>query len=176
VPDIHVLLDARPENAQFVQHPRKDVSYLVSSQCDAAVFNALAGFDVTQWVPWMDGVTPLCRETEKPIVVVGGGNTVGLKAMCIAHILGYRKQHLYGFDSSYRGEANHAYPQPLNDGEARIEIIAAGRKFACARWMARQAQDFQNQLPKLLQEGADIHVHGDGLIPWIARHLQKEAA
>jgi CTP-dependent riboflavin kinase/uncharacterized Rossmann fold enzyme len=176
VPDMHVLLDARPENIQFIRRPHKDVTYLVSSQCDPSVFDALEGFQVVQWVPWFDGVTPLCRQTQKPVVVVGGGNTVGLKAMCIAHILGYRRQHLYGFDSSYRGEENHAYRQPLNDGEATIEIMAAGRKFLCARWMARQAQDFQNQLPKLIAEGADIHVHGDGLIPWLAQHLMKEAA
>jgi hypothetical protein len=37
--------------------------------------------------------------------------TVGLNAMVLAFAAGYRKIHLYGFDSSYRADEHHAYPQ-----------------------------------------------------------------
>lgn len=168
VPDYHVLLDSRPDNVCFVQKPHKAVKYLVSAQCHPSMFEALKGFDVTLWVSDADGVQELVKDREdKPIVLVGGGATVGMKTMYMVHILGYRKMHFFGFDSSYRDEENHAYPQPLNAQESRMEISAGGKVFTCAPWMAKQAMEFQKQARKLLELGCRLTVHGDGLIPHI---------
>lgn len=176
VPDFHVMLDARQENVQFVRRPHKDVTYLIAAQCHPDVFNALNGYKVIVWLGCFD-----TREQEndlakkfpnKPIMLVGGGATVGLKTMNLAYLAGFRKLHFYGFDSCYRGESNHAYPQPLNDKESRIEVIAAGKKFTCAPWMAKQAMEFQSQMRQLLDAGCQIYVHGDGLIPWIVQQHQ----
>jgi hypothetical protein len=175
-PEFHVLLDARPENIQFLR-PHKKTTYLVASQCHPSVFDALEGYDVVQWVGYHPDAESLCDKVHKPLTIVGGGNTVGLKAMCIVALWGYRKLHLYGFDSCYRG-THHAYPQALNDDEATLEIICADRKFLCGRWMAKQASDFQAFLPLLLEMGCNITVHGDGLISWIIDHWepQRDAA
>lgn len=176
VPDFHVMLDARRENVQFVRRPHKDVTYLTAAQCHPDVFNALKGYKVIVWLGCFD-----TREQEndlakkfpnKPIMLVGGGATVGLKTMNLAYLAGFRKLHFYGFDSCYSGESNHAYPQPLNDKESRIEVIAAWKKFTCAPWMAKQAMEFQSQMRQLLDAGCQIYVHGDGLIPWIVQQHQ----
>lgn len=176
VPDFHVMLDARQENVQFVRRPHKDVTYLIAAQCHPDVFNALKGYKVIVWLGCFD-----TREQEndlakkfpnKPIMLVGGGATVGLKTMNLAYLAGFRKLHFYGFDSCYSGESNHAYPQPLNDKESRIEVIAAGKKFTCAPWMAKQAMEFQSQMRQLLDAGCQIYVHGNGLIPWIVQQHQ----
>lgn len=176
VPDFHVLLDARGANEVFVRNPDKRVTYLIASQCHPDIFERLKGFDVVQWVGWMPGVEKLAKEISKPIGVVGGGNTVGLKAMALAAMWGFRTLHLYGFDSCYRNGENHAYRQTLNDGEATLDIIAAGRKFHCARWMAKQASDYQGQLNELVNMGVNVMTHGDGLIQWITRNMLKENA
>jgi hypothetical protein len=62
----------------------------------------------------------------------------------------------------------------LNDDEATLEIICAGRTFLCGRWMAKQAADFQAFLPLLLDMGCNITVHGDGLISWIIDHWEPK--
>jgi uncharacterized Rossmann fold enzyme len=180
VPDFHVLLDARQENVQFVQKPHKDVTYLVAAQCHPDIFDALEGHKVTMWAACFDTreqESDLCTKFPgKPIFMVGGGATVGLKTLNLAYLWGFRKIRMYGMDSSYSGAENHAYRQELNDKESRMDIHAAGRDFICAPWMAKQAQEFQRQYRQLVGLGCRIKVIGDGLIPWIYQQLSKGAA
>lgn len=179
VPDFHVLLDARQENVQFVRKPHKDVTYLVAAQCHPDIFKALQGYNVTIWTACFE--TPeqekeFCAKFNKPICMVGGGATVGLKAMNLAYLWGFRNIRLYGMDSSYQGAENHAYRQALNDKESRMDIHAAGRDFVCAPWMAKQATEFQRQYRQLVGLGCKVKVLGDGLIPWIYQQLSKGVA
>jgi len=179
IPDFHVLLDARPDNVQFVQNPRKDVTYLVAAQCHPDIFEALQGYNVTIWSACFETEEQektFCDKFNKPICMVGGGATVGLKTMNLAYLWGFRKIRLYGMDSSYSGAENHAYRQELNDKESRMDIHAAGKDFICAPWMAKQAQEFQRQYRQLVELGCCIKVIGDGLIPWIYQQLSKGVA
>lgn len=180
VPDFHVLLDARPENVRFVQNPNPATTYLVAAQCHPSIFDALKGFQVTTWISCTDLPERdhefAARFPGKPLMMIGGGATVGLKTLNLAYLWGFRRFQLYGFDSSYRGEENHAYRQDLNDGESRMEIYAAGKHFTCAPWMAKQAQEFQQQYRQLVGLGCIVKVHGDGLIPHIANQLERKAA
>lgn len=169
VPDYMVLLDAREENAGFVEHPHPDVHYLIAAVCHPSVFDKLTGCKVTIWANDGEGMEEACPD----VVRVGGGATVGMKALYLGYLWGYRELHLYGFDSCYRGERNHAYPQPLNDGEERINIELHGETFVCAPWMAKQATEFQGQARKLLQRGCSVSVHGAGLISAVLRHMAR---
>jgi hypothetical protein len=183
-PDGVVMLDARPENVEFVKGAPAGFKWFLASQCHPDVFDALQGHDVIVWhnlmgenealhqilAPWWDG------PNQKPIVGVPGGCTVGLRALWLAQLSGYRKVHVYGLDSSYAGERHHAYPQALNDGEATMQVMLAGNRYTCARWMARQAEEFQDHWIELAKLGVDITVHGSGLIPDMCRLLRQEAA
>lgn len=172
IPTYHVLLDARPENARFVLNPRDDVTYLVALQCHRNVFHCLEGRKIVPWLALMDGVEEIVRRrSKKNVLTVGGGSTVGLKTLYIAYIMGYRKFHLYGFDSSYEEGRHHAYPQSLNDGQEVIEVSCDGRKFNCARWMANQAMQFQGYAKELIGRGCEIQVHGTGLLPFVASKM-----
>lgn len=178
VPNFHVLLDARPENVRFVAHPHQDVTYLIASQCHPSVFDALDFHEVITWTACTDAPEKdhalAARFPGRPIMLVGGGATVGLKTMNLAYLWGFRRFSLFGFDSSYRGTENHAYRQELNDNESRIEVHAAGRDFICAPWMAKQTMEFQSQYRQLTALGCRIKVHGDGLLPHVAAQLKKE--
>lgn len=172
IPDAMILLDARPEMAQFVARASRKPVYFVAAQCDPAVFDALDGRKVAMWVGYAPGIDTIAASADKPVVVIGGGNTVGLKALCMAVLCKFRSVHLYGFDSCY-SVSHHAYPQPLNDGEQTVEIEAFGRKFTCSNWMIKQAEDFQNDYINALSAGVKVTVHGDGLIPHLARHIKE---
>lgn len=165
----HVILDGRAENIQFVPG-KTEATQLYASQCHPDVLNAAK--NLTLWHPFFDGIVDIVGEDDES-AFIGGGTTAGLKAAIIAYTLGYRKIHMLGFDSCYRNGDNHAYRQPLNDGERILDISYNGKDYQCAPWMVTQAEDFGRLIPELVSIGAEIIVHGDGLIPDMAKIMGK---
>jgi uncharacterized Rossmann fold enzyme len=179
-PDAHVMLDAREENVSMVENAPNKVRYFLASQVNPCVFEALEGHNVVLWHCGMhDGerlmglVKPWFNDgpDQKPVVFVPGGGTVGLRALNLAWLSGYRKIHLYGFDSSYEGDTHHAYSQSLNDNEKTLVVSLKGKEYRCAPWMARQAMEFQQNYLALRDQGVKIFAHGRGLIPDMWRAL-----
>lgn len=175
-PDVLFVCDARPENVQFVSAQAK--TYLIASQCHPGVLDALepakvvlvhlAICDEIRDVldPWWD---------TKPICVIGGGGTGGLRAMNILMLGGYRKLHIYGMDSSYE-DHHHAYAQPMNDGDRRLEtyLPATQKNYTCAPWMIRQAVEFRDlAYPTMVENGVRMWVHGKGLLPDMFKELSN---
>lgn len=169
-PCAQMVLDARPEMVGMIE-PRA-FSHIIASQCHPSVFDVSLGTP-TVYHPNVPGLAELLP---KDTPLIGGGTTVGLQAMVVAYVLGYRKIHLIGMDSSYRGDEGHAYPQPLNDDDKRIEVIVAGKTFQAAPWMAQQAEEFQGVAASLANMGCEIIVHGDGLLPAVAHELARKHA
>lgn len=169
-PDFMVLLDARPENVRFFSRPVAGVRYLIAAVCDPSVFDALEGFDVMVWANDHPGISECVPGAS---VLVGGGATVGLKTLCLAYLMGYRKFRLFGFDSCYRGESNHAYSQSLNDGEDVLSVWAGNREYRAAPWMAKQAREFGEWAKRLVDMGCEIEIVGDGLIADVAAQLSQ---
>ena len=88
-----------------------------------------------------------------------------LRAIPLLLMLGFRRFHVYGFDSCYRGSDHHAFPQAENDGQQVIDVSIGGRKFRANGWMISQAIQAQKILGVLANiEGFKIAIHGDGLI------------
>lgn len=165
------ILDARPEMAEMLD--KRASGHFIASQCHPTVLDRAPIINTTIFHPNVAGLSDLLP---KDTPLIGGGTTVGLQAMVVAYVLGYRKIHLVGMDSSYRGTEGHAYAQPLNDGDKRIEVIVAGKKFESAPWMAQQAEEFQGVAASLANLGCEIIVHGDGLLPAVARELARKHA
>lgn len=174
VPDMHVMLDARDKNAEFVRNPRKGLLYLMAAQCHPDVFEALKGMDTMIWVADVPGMRELAETVEKPLGLVGGGSTVGLKAMALAYLWGFRQMHLFGLDSCYREGKHHAYPQSLNDNETRLDTVFHGRKFVCSPWMVAQAEDFDHDARQLIAQGVSLKAHGQGLLQTILSAINQE--
>lgn len=162
-PDFQVMLDARPENIEFLNGA--DVTYLMCSQVDPSLLDALEDKTVLLWHSALPGCKPMPMQ-------IGGATTVGLKAAILAYVMGYRELHLYGFDSCY-GPTHHAYPQPLNDNERQLNVTVGEETFLCAPWMAQQATEFGMVAPELVRMGCEIHVHGYGLIPTLAGGMER---
>lgn len=166
-PQHAVILDARPENVAFVT----PIHTFLASHCDPSLFDAARSVAV-----YHANTSGLAEGLEgREAMLISTGSTVGLVAVGIAHVRGFRTFHLYGMDSSYKDE-HHAYPQQLNDADAVIEVTAAGRRFKCAPWMLLQAQQFQSLAGQLANEGCTITVAGDGLLPHIAREIGRQYA
>lgn len=172
VSDWQVLLDARPENARFVARPTSACRF-IASQCHPSVFDA-AGPNVMLWHSNIEGLDAVIPHDGRQEVFIGAGSTAGLCAMSVAMVRGYRMIHLYGFDSSFADEG-HAYAQPENDRDRPVDVICEGRSFRAAPWMIAQANQFQVVANDLANNGCTITVHGDGLLPWIAKLQQQNS-
>lgn len=165
--DYTVVLDARAFNVRFLGYSKK---YLLSSQCEPSLFKAEP--DAIIWHPAIDGIDAHIPETDRDFCLIGGGTTVGLSTMCLAYAMGYRKMHLYGFDSSHR-EKSHAYNQPENENEPICRMTVYGKTFKTSWTMAKQAELFPTVCDNLIDLGCIITVDGDGLIPHIVRNMPK---
>jgi len=124
-----VICDPREDNARFVRNPQPGVLYFIASQCHPAVFDALEGFDVVLWNNGtLDAITPpvLNEIYGRSTTIVGGGTTVGMRALELGWVMGFRSFHLYGMDSCLSGDVHHAYEQSVRGGTTdevvKIEI------------------------------------------------------
>jgi len=174
--DACVLVDARPENAAFLAG--HDGLVLIASQCAPETFDKgyEGGLPMEVWHANTDGMAELLKDEQRPVHLVGGGSTVGLNAMVLAWMRGYRNIHLYGYDSSLAEGQHHAYPQAQNDGDRVIDALFSGRRFKTTAWMVQQVNEFQQLAAGMMNDGCTITVHGDGLLPAVAADLAALAA
>jgi hypothetical protein len=174
IPDIHIILDARPENSRFVLG-KVARRYIIASQCDPSVFDTLDGEDVTLFHPVIEGISEHIPNRGKSYHLIGGGTTVGLTSMAVIYTIGYRFLHLYGYDSSFPWcDKQHAYDQPRNGQEMRTtEVWVAGQSFMTGPAMLAQVERFQPFAQTLADMGCTITVHGEGLLPVVAREMGK---
>lgn len=183
MPDVHVMLDARAENAAFLKDAPKSIRYFVASQCHPDVFEALKDHDVVVWhngfgdneairevlAPWWDE-----GPNQRPCILVPGGGTVGLRSLWLCAFSGFKTIHMYGFDSSYEGDQHHAYSQPLNDADRVMEVTMGDKIYRAAPWMVRQVEEARWHRADLIKEGVTLHVHGRGLLPDVMRSIKEE--
>ena len=170
VPEYQVILDARPENIDLIG---KAEEYLISSQCHPTLFEAVG--NVTTWHPAMEGIETHLPEYKDEYALIGGGTTVGMSTMCLAYTMGYRKLHLFGYDSSHRQAMGHAYLQAMNNRDPLCKVTMNGRVFTSSLTMARQAEIFPEVCNNLIDLGCVITVDGDGLIMEVVKSMREHA-
>jgi len=178
-PKYLVLVDPREANARFIDNDPA-AHYLIASQCAPEIIERAirhthdpddfgSGDDITLFHLDVPGA-----EAHKPPLADACwcSTTVGLTALGLVYMLGYRMMHLYGYDSSYREGRLHAYEQMLTEQEGRqIEVWCEGRSFITSPVMLKQTEEFQTASSMLADAGAVIAVHGDGLLPHVARTM-----
>lgn len=136
IPTHCAIFDPGPHHAAVYRRPHPDVRYLISSTCDPAVFKKFERFAVFLWHPFDDLPETLYGGEPR----IGGGSSVSLRAIALAHCMGYREQHLFGFDCSF-DDAEHAYPYN-QDRPPPIEVNLEGRQFRTTPALLQQAQEF----------------------------------
>lgn len=96
--------------------------------------------------------------------LVGSHGSVGNVALTLAHAMGFRTQHLFGFDSNFRGEAGHAFAQPMNVTEPVCTVEYGGTSYQCTFTMKSQADVFPRLAYELEQMGSRFQVYGEGYL------------
>ncbi len=113
VPNACCILDPLPVMAEAVT-PHKDVTYLIASCCDPALFDKLRGYRVGLWHAsnFADEMSVL---KGRDSLLLGGGTTVSLRWLNIGYVCGFRSFHIHGVDSSAKDGRHHAYDHAQDD-------------------------------------------------------------
>lgn len=110
-PDYHVECDGRAHKTKHLEKPNKVTEYLMASVCHPKMWEQLEGCRVKTWhntlgqhmVDWIGRNDPNS-------IMVAGGSVVGMSAIHIAGILGFRRFRLFGFDNNLSDGERHAGP------------------------------------------------------------------
>jgi hypothetical protein len=114
-------------------------------------------------------------EKLKGRIQIGGGSTSGSRGIVLAYMMGFRKFHLFGFDSCLEPGKNPDNMLRKIDGqkwggeerEKIMELVCEGRAFYADPAMAAQANEIQQVFAML--EGAQIKAYGKGLIQTVIK-------
>lgn len=176
-PQTQIVMDARACNARFVAPYVPRCNYVLASQCDPAVWDAVAGYpDV--WI-----FHPVVKNAESEATAlldayyagnwlgIGGGTTVATRAINLLRTAGYVRFDLFGIDCCFIGAAHHAIDQPENDHDRRhrstVKLSVRGssesREFDVTPWHTKQFEDFLTIL-KVNGQHFTINVHGSGML------------
>jgi len=159
VPTAMVMMDAKPDQVRYVQHPHPDVEYWVGTQSDPGVFTALEDSNVIGWHGY-NGINTI------PGRHIMGGRSTGVRSLALATSVGFSILHCFAFDCSFLD--GNAYA--TNEGDKRIkkvcDVEVDGKMFVSTLDMVGQAFDFMEALsapwcPKVI-------IYGTGLLPTIA--------
>lgn len=173
-----------------------ECKYFIASQCHPTLFDSLIakGEEVVIWHLLTDNLMKWANEEGSPIYqhyMIPGGSTSGLRAIVLAYSMGFRKFHLFGYDSCLSpAKPNDKVPTLRKVGgeicegkdekgrDKAIEVFVGGKKFMADRAMASQATEFQDLLKSLWKADDPFTVrgYGQGMIQTIIRERYKEGA
>ena len=144
-------------------------SYLIASQCHPSTFDYLEDQRVILW----HLLATSSAELLKGRIQIGGGSTSGSRAVSLSYMMGFRKLHLFGFDScldsgdpgALRKITGETYGE--EDGQKIMELVCEGKTFYADPAMAAQANEIQDVFKML--EGAKIKAYGKGLIQTVIK-------
>lgn len=182
-----VLLDPMPHVAEYVKLATPKTKCFIAGQCHEDTFKSVAHTDLYLWHAadnQEEDMYPLSllssQYKNRAWKLIGGGNTGGLRSIYIAQPLGFKKIHLFGFDSSMRDGKLYAYnkphPKDAEEGEAELFVNGHRQKFWSNEHMTRQVENFEDMIKQIFLwnktgawSGLDhLVVHGEGMLPCLA--------
>ena len=108
-PDWHAECDGRDHKTRHLERPNGETTYLMASICNPKMWEQLHGCKVQTWhntngqhvVDWVG-------KNDDGGMIVAGGSCIGLTAIHLGGILGFRKFRLFGFDGNTLDGKRHA--------------------------------------------------------------------
>ena len=146
-------------------------AYLIASQCCAEVFDYLKDQRVILW----HLLATSSYDVLKGKIQIGVGSTSGSRGMVLAWLMGFRRLHLFGFDSCLEGTGESKLRKITGERwggvresgkrEAILELVCEGKTFFADPAMAAQASEIQDVIKMLTN--AKLKAYGKGLIQTI---------
>ena len=181
VPDFYTAIDPRKCTAALLRNPQHETKYLMASVVHPDFWSILEGFDVTLWHAVYGMIENMTQDDMKMLLwigdhhnvglesCIGGGSTVGQRAIVLAGAMGFRKFDIFGMDCSFMG---HRHAGAHTGEEQHVETITvANRKFRTTRQLFQSAQEMEKLL---LTMDIETEFYGDGMLQEIARIIKRK--
>lgn len=150
VPDYHIDMDPRPHKVHFLDPPIDGVHYLMATVCHPKTWELLKGQQVTLWHTYSAPRTyDWVASVDQDQLVIHGGSTIGLTALHLGGVLGYRHFEIHGMDGSFRDasrSARHAGPHPGTKQQDGITWQAGGVIYQTSKVMSNAVAETLNAL------------------------------
>ena len=164
IPTYSVITDPQACHVDFLKAKHPDVTYLVDSRVDPAIFDFLEGHKVYHWNAYCEAPDTVFEGRAK----FGWGAFATLKAIALMISIGYWDQHFFGMDSSCKPGQSHAYA--YDDARPFCDVtIENGPTLVSTPDMLAQAQQFF-----MYWDHCAAHfkptIYGDGLIAQMIRY------
>jgi len=167
-PDLWMCVDPR-DRTNLLQEANDFTTYLISSRCDASIFEALKEKRVLLCHTWAQ--EEHCQEYEGKLLL-GGGSTSGLRAITAGYVLGFNRFVLYGYDSCLdKDRTTKRFTGEGVEAHKTLDVIVDGKRFWTNGAMAQQAHEFQDYYTAM--PDLQIEVKGGGLIAAILDARRK---
>jgi hypothetical protein len=121
----------------------------MASVCHPKTWELLRGQRVTVWHTYSAPDTyDLVAAIDTNALVIRGGSTIGLTALHIGGVLGYRHFEIFGMDGSFTDDrtARHAGPHPGTKQQDGITWDAGGVTYQTSKIMANAVQETLNAM------------------------------
>lgn len=188
VPTFTAVCDPDAIMALYLKNTHPDVTYLVASGCHDAVFERLKDNKIVLWHCHSDEYSDQMQKADPEYFGIGGGCTIGLRALSIAVVMGYQNIHFFGFDSCMDPddpkEGHHAYKFVTPEEqigeiyEIRVGSLfdgakGASRVYHCAGYQLAQAEQFKQFYAQYGKSFVPTF-HGGGLLAETAKVVEEE--
>jgi hypothetical protein len=167
-PDLWLCVDPR-DRTNLLEEANDYTTYLISSRCDASLFEFLKEKRVILCHTWAQ--EEHCEEYNGKLML-GGGSTSGLRAITVGYVLGFSRFVLYGYDSCLaKDKATKRFTGEGVEPTKIIDVLVDGKRFWANGAMAQQANEFQDYY-KVMPD-LQIEAKGGGLIAAILEARKK---
>lgn len=174
VPTWHAQTDGRDHQVRFLSRPHPDVTYVMASICPPAIWDRLHGHRVLYWHNAMgQHVVDWIGHHDDGAILVAGGTTIGMAAIHLGGILGFRKFRLFGIDghsvNGHRHAGVHHDPEP----QTCITRRAGGRVWPTSPQMSNSCDEL---LPWLENPEIAVEITGDSLQAALVQEWRESCA
>jgi len=176
IPTYHVDADPRPHKAGMLTKANDETEYLIAAMCHPAVFEALKGRKVTLFHYENGPESQWWHAVNSPHTpLIGGGSTVGLRALELAHVLGFRALDIHGMDSSFEANGNQwaGKHTGIPKDAAPIKTANTGKQFWASSLMIQQARE---AVAFFKSHNIPVKLRGNGLIREMMKPNLKRTA
>lgn len=110
-PDYHIDVDPRQHKTKYITPPVDGVHYIMASCCHPDTWPILDGQNVSLFHAYSaDETKDWVAQNDPDGILIRPGSTVGMAAMHVGGLLGYRHFEIHGMDGSIRDGERHAGP------------------------------------------------------------------
>ncbi len=165
IADYAVEMDPRADKTPYYDPPVDGVHYLLATVCHPDVWPKLKGQKLTIWHTYSGPETyDWVTSNDHGELVVRGGCTIGLTALHIGGLLGYRHFEIHGMDGSFkdlsRGQRHAGEHYGHKQNKDGITWDAQGKRYATSKIMANAVAETLNTVSSY---PIFTVFHGDGL-------------